>query len=504
MKGCVQLVGAGPGDPGLLTLKAKECLQQADVVVYDHLANKSLLQHCRADATHIFVGKEAGRHTLPQAEIGACLVEHAQAGKRVVRLKGGDPFVFGRGGEEIQSLRNAEIPFEIVPGVTAALAAAAYTGIPLSQRGHSSAITFLTGHEDPNKQTLTVNFAAHARTGATLCIYMGMGQLPRITQELLAGGLPATTPAAVVQWATLPRQQSLVSTLGNLVAAVEASALSAPAVIIVGEVVNLREQVSWFESLPLFGKRIVVTRAREQSGSLASQLASLGAEVLELPFIAINKVLDPTLISETMAHIAQFEWLVFTSANGVDAFFELLMKAYGDIRCLGPARIAVVGKATAKALARYHLKADLVPETQNGDALADAMIETGSMESTRVLVITGNRNRPDLVQTLEHKGGAIVDTLPLYETTHTAWQTTPEGQKLLEVGADAILFTSSSTVESFVHGLRSQAWSANACLPKFGSIGPLTNQTLRENNLPVDFEAEKASVKSLIKACLLN
>ncbi len=501
MKGTVQLVGAGPGDPGLLTIKAKDCLEQADVVVYDHLANSRLLEYCRADAERIFVGKEAGRHTLPQETIGACLVEHAQAGKRVVRLKGGDPFVFGRGGEEIESLRSAGIPFEIVPGVTAALAAAAYTGIPLSQRGHSSAITFLTGHEDPSKQNLTVDFAAHAGTGATLCIYMGMGQLPRIAQELLNGGLSPETPAAVVQWATLPRQHSLVSTLGTLVESVESAGLGAPSIIIVGEVVKLREQQSWFEAGPLFGKRVVVTRAREQSASLAGQLAALGAEVMELPFIEVKKVLDPTLISEVLADIAQFEWLVFTSSNGVNAFFELLMKAYGDIRCLGPARIAVVGKATEKALNRYHIKADLVPGTHTGDALGAAMIATDSMESTRVLVITGNRNRPDLVQKLEHEGGAIVDTLPLYQTDSCAWQETAEGQQLLQEGADAILFTSSSTVDSFVQGLQQQDWSSTALIPKYGSIGPLTRDTLEANQLPIDFEASKISVKSLVKAC---
>ncbi len=502
--GTVYLVGAGPGDLQLATLRARACLQMADVVVYDNLANRAYLDWCASDCERIYVGKEAGRHTLPQEEIGATLVNLAKDGKTIVRLKGGDPFVFGRGGEEMESLREAKIPYEIVPGVTAALASAAYTGIPLSHREHSSAITFLTGHENPEKHTLSVNFKAHAQAGGTLCIYMGIGQLPRIVSELKAGGLPGTTPTAVVQWATLPRQRSLITSLDAVCDEVDAAGMGAPAVIIVGDVVRLREPASWFENRPLFGKRLVVTRARAQAGELSSMLETLGADVIELPLIEIQPKMDRTVVAEIFAEIASYEWLVFTSANGVHYFFETLMKAFSDIRCLGPARIAVVGKATARALRKYHISVDVQPSTATADALAKELIATGSMESTRVLIITGNRNRPELMRQLEDVGGAIVDTLPLYATELVDLADDPAAARFREEGADAVLFTSTSTVKSFIQSAKHLELGPNARKPALASIGPVTSKALKAAKLPLAFEAKDANLETFVDTCVAH
>ena len=497
--GKVYLIGAGPGDPGLVTVRARQLIERADVIVYDYLANPQILDWARDEAERIYVGKTAGRHSIPQDEIEEILVARAKKGLQVVRLKGGDPFVFGRGGEEIQELEIDKIPYEIVPGVTAAIATAAYAGIPLSHRNFSSAITFLTGHENPEKHTLSIDFRDYGTTKGTLCIYMGIGQLPRIVNELKAGGMSGEMPVAIIEWATLNRQRSVFSTLDSIVADLEASGLGAPAMVVIGEVVAQRAKTEWFEGRPLFGKRIVVTRAREQAGQLSALLTSQGAEVIELPFISVEQHFDPKRLGEVLAGIAVYEWIIFTSANGVKHFFDLFYKAYDDIRCLGPMRIAAVGAATAQEIEKHKLKVDLIPKKANADALAQELIENEGVESVQILVVTGNQNRESLVQRLESdEGRAIVDTLSVYRTSKSDLRKNPAAERFRQEGADAVLFTSSSTVKSFVDQHADLKLENGARKPAFGSIGPLTTKTLKELKLPVAFEATQASLEHFV------
>lgn len=498
-QGKVYLIGAGPGDPGLVTVRARTLIEQADVIVYDYLANPQLLDWARADSEKLYVGKQAGRHSIPQDEIEELLVDRARKGLQVVRLKGGDPFVFGRGGEEIDELQADKVPFEIVPGVTAALAAAAYAGIPLSHRDFSSSITFLTGHENPEKQTLSIDFSRYGKTEGTLCLYMGVGQLPRILKELKDGGMSGATPVGAIQWATLNRQKSVYGTVDSIVEDIEQAGIGTPAMIIIGQVVAHRTKTEWFEGRPLFGKRIVVTRAREQAGQLSARLAEQGAEVLELPFISVQASFDEKLVTEVFAGIAVYEWIVFTSANGVKHFFDLFYKAYDDIRCLGPMRIAAVGAATAQEIEKHRLKVDLVPQKSNADALAEELIENEGVESVQILVVTGSQNRENLVRRLESdEGRAIVDTLPLYKTSKTDLSRDPAAGRFCREGADAVLFTSASTVKSFVEQHAALQLDPSARKPAFGSIGPLTTKTLKDFKLPVAFESPQANLDHFV------
>ena len=496
--GKVYLIGAGPGDPGLVTVRARELIEVADVIVYDYLANPKLLDWSRPDAEKIYGSKRSGMHSIPQDEIEEILVDRAHKGLQVVRLKGGDPFVFGRGGEEISELQVDNIPFEIVPGVTAALAAAAYTGIPLSHRDYSSSITFLTGHENPEKHTISIDFKLHAQSEGTLCLYMSLGQLPRILGELKAGGMSGEMPVGVIQWATLNRQRSVYGTIDSIVEDVKAAGLGTPAMIIIGEVVAQRTKTEWFEGRPLMGKRIVVTRARDQAGQLTAMLESNGAEVIELPFIEVKPDVNQQQLAEIFAGIAIYEWIIFTSVNGVKSFFDMFYKAFDDIRCLGPMRIAAVGSATAREIAKHNLKVDLVPEKANGDALATTFIKNEGIESIQMLVVTGNQNRETLVKRLETEGGAIVDTLPLYQTSKTDLSQHPAAERFRKEGADAVLFTSSSTVKSFIDQAAALTLEPGATKPTFGSIGPMTTKTLGELGLPVGFESKQASLDHFV------
>lgn len=497
-KGRVHLIGAGPGDPGLVTVRARELIEIADVIVYDFLANPKLLAWAKQDAERIYVGKSAGRHSIPQNDIEEILINRANQGLQVVRLKGGDPFIFGRGGEEMAVLQANGIPFEIVPGVTAALAAAAYVGIPLSHRDYSSSIIFLTGHENPEKHTITLDFRKYGSINATLCIYMGIGQLPRIVSELKQGGMQGSQPVAVIEWATLNSQRSVFATIDEITQAVSISEVHSPAMIIIGEVVAKRSEAEWFEGRALFGKRIVVTRSRDQAGKLTQLLESQGAEVLELPFINIEQQFDPNSLAEVFAEMAIYEWIIFTSINGVRIFFELFYKAYKDIRCLGPMRVAAVGVATAKEIEKHHIKVDLIPSKANADALATLLIEEEGVDSVKILVITGNQNREDLVDRLENEGRAIVDTLPLYKTSKSDLEQCPVATKFRKEGADAVLFTSSSTARSYMQQNAALKLEKSAKKPVFGSIGPVTSKTLKELKLPAAFEAASPNLEHFV------
>lgn len=499
-QGCVHLVGAGPGDPGLISVRGRELLELADVVVYDRLVHRGLLAHCRPECLQICVGKRAGGPSVSQEEIEAELVKHARAGHLVVRLKGGDPFVFGRGGEEAVHLAASGIRFEIVPGITSALGAGAFAGIPLTNRDVASTLVFATGHESPDKDRIAVNWRAlGALRHATLCLYMAMAHLEEIAREIQAGGLSADTPAACIQWASLGRQRTVVATLGSLAARVKEAGLVAPAIVVIGEVVKLRETVGWFEKRPLLGRRIVVTRNREQAGELTGRLEALGASVLELPLVRVSPVEDKELWAEIFPELGSYDWLVFTSANGVRHFFSAFFRVFPDLRALGVMRIACVGDSTAAAVRDLHLEVELTPAKAVAEELAELMVKTDSLDNAKVLVVTGNLNRDVLVKKLE-EARAIVDCFPAYKTEPTDLTDEPVAEDFREHGADAVLFTSSSGVRSYVAQAAALQLADTARRPRLGSIGPITSDALRKAGLPVDFEAGSASLDALVAA----
>ncbi len=503
--GMVYLVGAGPGDLGLITFRARELISSAQVLVYDYLVHPDLVGWCPQDCEVVYVGKKAGFHSVPQSEIEALLVDRAKAGKRVVRLKGGDPYVFGRGGEEARALAADGIPFEVVPGVTASLAAGAYAGIPLTQRNTSSSLVLVTGHEDPTKHELQVDWPAlGALKNSTLAIYMGMSRLRDILKGLQAGGMTADTPAAAVQWASLGRQRSVTGTVGTLADAVEAAGLKAPAIVFVGEVVRHQEAVDWFEHLALFGRRVAITRTREGNSGLRDKLEHLGAEVIELPLINVVPDVKRDVLVEILSELGSYDWIVFTSANGVNLFFEQFLKGFDDIRALGLLRIACVGDATAKAVESRHLRVECRPEVATADALADALIATDSLDSAKVVVVTGNLNRETLVKRLEEEGRAIVDILPLYRTEKLDLSENPAAHDFRERGADAILFASSSAAEAFAGQAAALALEPGANRPLAGSIGPQTSETMKRVGMPVDFEAKNPGLDALIDALIVR
>ncbi len=492
-RGTCALVGAGPGDLGLVTLRAKELIGQADVIVYDYLCNAEMLKWARPDAEIIFAGKKAGQHTLSQDEINALLVQKAGEGKQVVRLKGGDPFLFGRGGEEALALAEAKIPFEIVPGVTSAIAAPAYAGIPVTHRGNNSHVTFFTGHEDPAKDESTIDFEALAKLGGTQVMLMGVERLEVITQEMLSRGVRVDLPVALVRWGTTGQQQTLVGELQNIAQRVKENNFEAPAVAVFGEVVRLRKKLNWFENRALSGKRIVVTRMRAQAGELSARLHSLGADVLELPTIRIEPPTDLRAFAELVQDAHAYDWIVFTSANGVTAFFEMFYKLYDDAREIGGVKIAAIGPTTAQRLKDYHLHIDLLPEEFVAEGLVREFKKIG-VENLRILVARAEKARDVLPRELSALG-AIVDEGFAYRTVAETRDVNGARRRLLEEGADLITFTSSSTVENYLAlGL---PWPERM---QVASIGPITSKTACEHGLKVDVEAKRHDVFGLVDA----
>jgi uroporphyrinogen III methyltransferase / synthase len=479
----VALVGAGPGDPGLLTRRGAELLAAADVVIYDRLGTDALLDLAPATARRISVGKSPGSADASQDQINALLVEHGRAGHAVVRLKGGDPFVFGRGGEEAEALAAAGIPFEIVPGVTSAIAAPAYAGIPVTHRGLSTHVTIVTGHEDPTKGRTDVDWARLAAAGGTLVILMGAAKLPAIAAELLAAGLAPDTPLAAVHAGTRPEQRTTRATLGT---AADLS-VAPPAAVVVGAVAAL--DLAWFEQRPLFGRTVVVTRAREQASELRSRLTQLGGCVIELPAIRI----DPLPV--VLPPLDGVDWLVLTSANGVAALFERGITPAGrDARVLAGVRVAAIGPGTAAALARYGVRADLVPDRYVAEALLAAFPAPNGADR-RVLVARAEQAR-DLLPDGLRQLGYDVDVLPLYRTR--AAEPDPAILDQVRRGqVDAITFTSSSTVRNFV-----ELVGPLDPQPRVVSIGPITSTTARELGLRVDAEATTHTIDGLVTALL--
>ena len=492
--GKVYLVGAGPGDLGLVTLRAKECIERADVIVYDHLANPETLAWARDGAEIIYAGKKAGAHTLSQDEINKLIVEKARDGKNVVRLKGGDPFVFGRGAEEAKAMAEEGIGFEVVPGITSAIAGPAYAGIPVTHRSDNSHVTFFTGHEDPSKSESSVDYSALAKLGGTQVMLMGVERIGQITREMRDKGVRPDLPVALVRWATTGRQQTLIGTLENIGQRVVESGFEAPAVAVFGDVIALRKELNWYEQRPLSGKRIVVTRTRKQAGALTSELRALGADVMELPTIRIEPPTDLREFGELVQDAHVYDWIVFTSPNGVDAFFEMFFKLYDDAREIGGAKIAAIGPATAQRVRDFHLHVDLQPEEFVAEAVVREFHKLGGVENLRILLARAEKARDVLPKELS-KLGAIVDEAFAYRTVPETRDVTGARQRFVEEGADLITFTSSSTVENFLAlGL---PWPKRM---QVASIGPITSKTARENGLKVDIEARRHDIAGLVEA----
>ena len=493
-KGKVYLVGAGPGDLGLVTLRAKECIENADVIVYDHLANPEMLNWARDVAEIVYAGKEAGAHALSQQEINALLVEKARSGKEVVRLKGGDPFVFGRGAEEASAIADAGIEFEIVPGITSAVAGPAYAGIPVTHRTANSHVTFFTGHEDPAKTESAIDYAALAKLGGTQVMLMGVERLGAITREMLKHGVREDLPVALVRWATTGCQKTLTGNLRDIAQQAVTSGFEAPAVAVFGDVVALRENLNWYENRPLSGKRIVVTRTRKQASALSNKLRALGAQVIEVPTIRIEPPTDLRAFAELVQDAHMYDWIIFTSANGVDAFFDIFFKLYDDTREIGCARIAAIGPATAQRVKDFHLHVDLQPEEFVAEAVVKEFQKQGSVENLRILLVRAEKTRDVLPRQLGALG-AIVDEAFAYRTVPETRDITGARRRLEKDGADLITFTSSSTVENFLAlGL---PWPKGM---RVASIGPITSKTAREQGLTIDIEAHRHDIDGLVQA----
>ena len=496
-QGKVYLIGAGPGDPELLTLKGKRCLEEADVVVGDYLADKRLLRFMRHDAEYIYVGKKAGAHTMTQEEISHLLAEKGKEGHIVARLKGGDPFVFGRGGEEIEVLKEAGVSFEEVPGITSAIAAPAYAGIPVTHRKVAASFAVITGHEDPTKAASSIHWDKLAGGVDTLIFLMGVGHTAMIASQLMKYGRSADTPAAFVRWGTRPYQQTWTTTLGQAAEDVERLGIQPPAVFIVGDVVNLRKDMRWFDNRPLFGKRIIVTRSRSQASRLVDVLNERGAETIEIPTIAIHAPSDNYWgMDRALSRISSYDWILFTSQNGVDHFFNRLYEKGMDTRALGHAKIGAIGPATARYLKAHGIHADAVPEKYKAENLL-ALMEPQLQGDEKILIPRARIARSVLPEGLRARG-CTVDVVEAY-------QTVPDEEsrdKLLEVlnnhGADIITFTSSSTV----YNLMDQIGGRTDLLKgiTLACIGPITADTCRKYKLEPSIISDIYTIDGLVNA----
>jgi uroporphyrinogen III methyltransferase/synthase len=491
--GKVYLVGAGPGDPGLITVRGLEVLSRADAVLYDALAHPALLDAC-PNAEKRNVGKRYGQDSAVQTAINAELVALAKAGKRVVRLKGGDPLLFARGAEELQALLKEQIPFEIVPGVPSPLAASAYAGIPLTHRELSSSVTFITGSDREGKEWSAESWLKLATATDTICILMGMRRIEDIMGAIIAGGRNPETPAAVIQWAARPEQRVLTGTLATIAALARAADIANPAVIVVGEVVSLRSELRWFDSRPLFGKSLLVPRPAQQGLATAAAIRARGASARLLPAIEIREPVDPAPLGRAIAELRGYEWVLFTSANGVTHFTSALSRAGLDARAFGNVKIGAIGPKTALALQGFGLRADVVAEEFIGEGLARAVLSQGVPK--RVLLARALVAR-DALPELLREAGSQVDVVPVYETVSTDSGAALRGQ--FERRVDAVLFTSSSTVNAVVGALGSGAAEILSGVT-VASIGPITSQTLAERGIRVDSEATTFTVDGLLDA----
>jgi uroporphyrinogen III methyltransferase / synthase len=493
--GVVYLVGGGPGDPGLMTVRSLELLASADVILHDRLIPPGALDGADPDAELIDVGKRPRSAEISQAEIEELMVKHARAGHSVVRLKGGDPFVFGRGGEEAEALAEAAIPFEIVPGVTAGVAAAAYAGIPLTHREDASAVAFVTGHEDPGKEGSALDWEALARFPGTLVVYMGVKRLPELAERLVAAGRDGGEPAAAVERGTMPGQRTVTARLAELPEVVAAAEIGPPAILLTGPVAARRETIAWLERRPLHGRRVVVTRARAQASGLAAALSALGAQVVELPAIRIVPRLDSAEVRDAVQAIHAYALVCMTSPNGVRLLFEALSAAGRDARALANATVAAIGPGTAAALAEHGIRADIVPKQSITEALVSSLRDF-DVAGRPVLIARAAEARDVLPEALRERG-AEVDVVAVYETV--AEEADPAVVEAARE-ADYVTFTSSSTVTNFVHAVGDRFPDR----ARIVSIGPVTSEAAREAGLTVDVEADRHDPDGVVEALLAD
>ncbi|MCF6291513.1 MAG: uroporphyrinogen-III C-methyltransferase [Desulfobacterales bacterium] len=507
----VYLVGAGPGDPGLITVRGLELLKRAEVVIYDYLAPKKLLKHVPRDAEMIYAGKKGGvKHTHTQEEINRMLVGRARAGKTVVRLKGGDPFIFGRGGEEVEELVAAGLPFEVVPGVTSATAAATFAGIPITHRRYTATVAFVTGHEDPTKPSSNIAWDKLATGVGTLVIYMGIKNLPAITANLIKHGRDPQTPVAVVRWASTPEQRTVVGTLATITEVVREAHITPPALVVVGDVVSLRDTINWFEKRALFGKKVLVTRTREQASELVHRLEELGADCLECATIAIRPPESMAVVDRELDRLDRYDWVLFTSINAVGCFFERLLKKGLDARALHNARVAVVGKATAESLAGFGIRADLLPEEFTGDGLAASLVNLGVAEK-KILIPRAEVARETLPQALT-QAGAEVMVAPVYRNVVPVDSDEGTGptalrQALTQGKIDVVTFTSSSTVSNFIKMLAPAGPDELKELlagVAVAAIGPITARTAVRHGLAVDIQPERFTIPEMVDSIVAH
>ena len=497
--GKVYLIGGGPGDPGLLTRRGADLLARAQAIVYDYLASPRLLNLVSEEAELYYVGKQGGDHTLSQEGINELIIDLARQGKDVARLKGGDPFIFGRGGEEAEELVQAGVPFEIVPGVTSAVAAPAYAGIPVTHRAHNASVTFATGHEDPTKPESKLNWPALAQTGGTLVLLMGVKKLAANSKALMDGGMDPATPAALVRWGTTAKQRTLVSTIGLIADDAQAAGFGAPSVLVVGGVVELAGKLAWLDNRPLWGLKILITRTRSGAGRLADLLEDLGAEPLVFPTIAVTEPTDPRPLAQAIESLDQYDWLLFTSANGVQKFFAALGKSGRDSRALAGLKICSIGPATSAALTEFGLTADLAPTEYRAEGMIEALADEAAA-GKRFLLPRAEEARDILPESLIKAGGSVT-VAPAYKTVAPPAGTIDQLKDLLSAGeVDVALFTASSTVKNLAQMLVDQSLAQALQNVVVGSIGPITSQTARDLGLTVDFEAEQYTLPGLIEA----
>lgn len=496
-KGKVYIIGAGPGDAGLMTLKGIDCLREADVVIYDYLAGKDLLKCARRDTRLIYAGKQGGAHTLSQWQINDLLVKEAKAGNVVARLKGGDPFIFGRGGEEAEKLAAHKIPFEVVPGVTSAIAVPAYAGIPLTHRGLTSTVAFVTGHEDPTKEKSDIDWQALSRIG-TLVFLMGVKHIEKIVGELKDNGRSPKTPAALIRWGTTPKQQILEGNLSNIVRLAGERKFAPPAILVVGEVVALRDTLQWFDSRPLFGKGVVITRPERQADDLAKLLIKEGANPIHFPTIKIVPPPSWRELDAAIKNLENYDWLIFTSANGVAFFFERLFVKKKDIRDLKGVKICCIGPATARQVQAKGIRVDLVPDEFISEGILKSFSRT-DLKGKKILIARAARARDVLPEGLK-KRGALVKVVPAYETISSGKKKKELEELFKENQVDVITFTSSSTVNNFIkitgNGFRLPKGVKIAC------IGPVTAAAARKAGFPVDIHQEEYTMEGLIGALM--
>ena len=501
MKGKVYLIGAGPGDYRLLTLKACDCLKQADTVVYDRLADARILQYAPQDAEYIYVGKASSQHTMTQDKICQLLVDLAKEGKTVVRLKGGDPFVFGRGGEEALLLQENDLPFEIVPGVTSAISVPAYAGIPVTHRGIAASFAVVTGHEDPTKDNSDINWQQLATATDTVVFLMGVANLPKITAKLMENGRSGDTPVAIIRWGTKAQQQVWASTVAEAAEMAKREQIKPPCIFLVGNVVKLREKLAWFDNpqlKPLFGKRILVTRSRAQASRLTAGLEDLGADCLEAPAIRIQPPADNyAALDKAIGSLADFDWIIYTSANGVEHFFIRLSEAGLDSRSLCGKKICAIGSATAQALEKHGIKADIVPKEYRAEGILSAMY--GKLkEGDKVLLPRAAEARSILPEELKRQGADVV-VATAYETVAGEADGMALSEELANGSIDAVTFTSSSTVKNLLKLLGDNAPELLKNV-KIAAIGPITAETCKQNGLQVTVQAQEYTIDGLIQA----